>query len=66
MLVQRQRSRAEWLVRGSSLVLVTLFVWFTQYSKAKSTPHTTTQKTEMTSGGRGEGGGGGTCLVRAV
>jgi len=39
-------------------------VWFTQYSKAKSTPHTTPQKTEMTSGGREEGGG--TCLVRAV
>jgi len=58
MWQQRPRSRADWLVRGSSLVFVTLFMWFTPSSKAKGTPHTTPQKTVMTSVG-GWGGGGG-------
>ena len=49
MLLQLQRYRADWVVRGSSLVLV-LSVWFTQSGKAKGTPHTTSQKTVMTYG----------------
>lgn len=43
MLQQRQRSRADWLVRGSSLVLVNAVyvVYSVEQSKRHTTHHTT-------------------------